>query len=354
MHDLLIMGKAGVNWIKLLQGHATSLNLDPKEELSWTSPFEIYYGRKPNVDSTGNPHAEEWDVTSIKYHSMIQPRSKDYSVHEESLRAIRNLASSATRKCAQRMVARGERNNSPSVYEVDDTVLIHIRYPSATKSVSQRHVLKADIVDRNVPKHKYKVKFVSPMTGKFVEKWISRTLYQSNHGTGKETSKSFNKMFVRRKKTKGHLQKYFHSYEADQRSLFKDRARPAHFVISFVSPKDGNCLFAVICIGIHRSNHTVRDDIVNYLNNNPTVADGTPRQNLKDLPCSTYLSAMSQNGTFGDHITLQAASNFQVLYESNGPGYETTISPVAANPICTFFFGHFAEDDREHDVCLTD
>ena len=39
------------------------------------------------------------------------------------------------------------------------------RYPSATKSVSKRHVLKADLVDRNVPKHKYKVKFVSPMSG---------------------------------------------------------------------------------------------------------------------------------------------------------------------------------------------
>ena len=67
---------------------------------------------------------------------------------------------------------------------------------------------------------------------------------------------------------------------------------------------------------------------------------------------------MSQNGTFGDHITLQAASNlFNVAFlvlSSNGPGYETTVSPVAANPICTFILGHFAEDDGEHYVCLTD
>jgi hypothetical protein len=98
----------------------------------------------------------------------------------------------------------------------------------------------------------------------------------------------------------------------------------------------------------------MREDIVNYLNNNPTAADGTPLQNLTDLPWPTYLSSMSQNGTFGDHITLQAASNlynvaFQVL-SSNGPGYETTVSPVAANPMCTFILGHFAEDDGEH--CL--
>ena len=42
------------------------------------------------------------------------------------------------------------------------------------------------------------------------------------------------------------------------------------------------------------------------------------------------------------------------ILTSNGPGYETTVSPVAANPICTFISGHFAEDDGEHYVCLTD
>ena len=171
MHGLLVMGKAGVNWIKSLPDYASSLNLDPKEELSLKSLFEIYYGRKPNVVSTGNPHAEEWDMTSKKYHSIIHPHSKDYSEHETNLRAVRNLAPSATRKCAQRAVASGERNNPPSVYKVGNTVMIP--YPSTTKSVSKRHVLKADVVGRKLPQHKYKVKFVSPMTGKLIEKWIS-------------------------------------------------------------------------------------------------------------------------------------------------------------------------------------
>ena len=67
---------------------------------------------------------------------------------------------------------------------------------------------------------------------------------------------------------------------------------------------------------------------------------------------------MSQNGTFVDHITLQAASDlynveFQVL-SSNGPGYTTTISPTVANPLCTFTLGHFAENDGEHYVCLAE
>ena len=67
---------------------------------------------------------------------------------------------------------------------------------------------------------------------------------------------------------------------------------------------------------------------------------------------------MSQNGTFGDHISHQAASDlynveFQVL-SSNGPGRETTISLTATTPLCTLILGHFAENHGEHYVCLED
>lgn len=110
---------------------------------------------------------QEWDVASNKYHKMIRPCPKDYSEHEANLCAVRNLASSATRRC---MVARGERNNPPSIYKVGETVLI--RYPSKTKSVIKRHILEADVVARNVRLHKYKVAFLSPTTGKFINKWI--------------------------------------------------------------------------------------------------------------------------------------------------------------------------------------
>lgn len=65
MHDFLVMGKAGVNWIKSLPDYARSLNQDPKEELFWKTPFEIYYGRKPNIAGTGNPNVEEWDMHPI-------------------------------------------------------------------------------------------------------------------------------------------------------------------------------------------------------------------------------------------------------------------------------------------------
>ena len=178
----------------------------------------------------------------------------------------------------------------------------------------------------------------------------------------KQKRKNATKSAQKGSKKKAHRKKYLQAYD-NQRSLFEDRAGSAHFIISYDPPKNGNCQFSAICkflnsIGIHRSNQTIREDIVNYLENNPTAADGTPLQNFTDLPWPIYLSSMSQNGTFGDHITLQAASDlynveFQVL-SSNGPGYTTTISPIVANPLCTFTLGHFAENDGEHYVCLAE
>ena len=346
MHDFLVMGKAGVNWVKSLPDYARSLNQDPKEELSWKS-------------NTGNPNVQEWDMAYNKYHNMIHPRSRDYSEHEANFRTIRNLASAATRRCANRMVARGERNNPPSIYEVGETVLI--RYPSATKSVTKRHVLEADVVERNVRLHKYKVAFISPTTGKVIHKWIPVSdLTSLTMAREKQKRKSATQGTQKRNKKKAHRKKYLQRFD-NQRSLFKDRAGSAHFIISYDPPKNGNCQFSAVCkllsnIGIHRSNQTMREEIVNHLDNNPTAADGTPLQNFTDLPWPVYLSSMSENGTFGDHITLQAAADlynveFQVL-SSNGPGYTTTVSPMAANPLCTFILGHFAENDGEHYVCL--
>ena len=60
-YDLLSMSKTGVNWVKCLPDYARTLNCEPKEELSWKSPFEVYYGRKPfrKNDISGASTAQE-------------------------------------------------------------------------------------------------------------------------------------------------------------------------------------------------------------------------------------------------------------------------------------------------------
>jgi len=84
-------------------------------------------------------------------------------------------------------------------------------------------------------------------------------------------------------KKKTHGKKYLQPYD-NERSLFEDRAGSAHFIIFYDPPKNGNCPFSTISKfsssigihGIHRSNEKMREEIVNYLHNNPTTADGTP------------------------------------------------------------------------------
>ena len=63
---------------------------------------------------------------------------------------------------------------------------------------------------------------------------------------------------------------------------------------------------------------------------------------------------MAQSGTYGDHITLQAASNlYNIEIEiASSLGYyaRTMIQPQEYEPITRFCLGHFTESDGEHYV----
>lgn len=65
---------------------------------------------------------------------------------------------------------------------------------------------------------------------------------------------------------------------------------------------------------------------------------------------------MNQGGTYGDHITLQAASNLFnvqiILHSSLGEEATVNVSPVTGAAVATFHLGHFAEGNGEHYVCL--
>ena len=68
----------------------------------------------------------------------------------------------------------------------------------------------------------------------------------------------------------------------------------------------------------------------------------------------TYLQNMAKNGTYGDHLTLQAAADLFnvefIVISSPGPAAATVISPQNSVPISSFYIGHFAEGDGEHYV----
>ena len=111
-------------------------------------------------------------------------------------------------------------------------------------------------------------------------------------------------------------------------------------------------------MGIFWSAKTLRKEIVFFLESNPNSADGTPLEFFSGVPWTQYLQSMARNGTYGDHITLQAIANLfnvqLVIYSTLGTLATQTITPVNGCPIATFYLGHFAEGAREHYVCLVD
>ena len=78
------MGRRGVNWAKSLPSYARILNEDAREELEWKSPFEIYYGRKPNVLRHANDDEVGFEPT-IEY-IEYKINNRYYEKHEEQIK----------------------------------------------------------------------------------------------------------------------------------------------------------------------------------------------------------------------------------------------------------------------------
>ena len=90
---------------------------------------------------------------------------------------------------------------------------------------------------------------------------------------------------------------------------------------------------------------------------NPNDLESFPLELFAGQRWSDYLAEMIKDGTYGDHITLQAAANiFNVqftVHSSLGVEANTVISPFTGhNGVANFNLGHFAEGQREHYVCL--
>lgn len=92
---------------------------------------------------------------------------------------------------------------------------------------------------------------------------------------------------------------------------------------------------------------------------NPQTTHGTPLANYVEGSWDAYLQSMDQQGTYGDHITLQRASelfNVQVLVISTlGPNATSLIAPsnVYNENLPVLILGHIAGGHGEHYVSLS-
>ena len=87
-------------------------------------------------------------------------------------------------------------------------------------------------------------------------------------------------------------------------------------------PGDGNCQFGALAyllakIGIYCSYDTLRNNVVDYLNENPNDDDEWPLELYIGRPWNEYVKEMSRAGTFGDVLTLRVVSSlFNVEIEA--------------------------------------
>ncbi|XP_078614208.1 uncharacterized protein LOC144883508 [Branchiostoma floridae x Branchiostoma japonicum] len=135
-----------------------------------------------------------------------------------------------------------------------------------------------------------------------------------------------------------------------------------HLVVRNEIPSDGNCQFAAFADQLERlgrgilSPQDLRRMSVSYLRNNPKLP-GPDASNVadfvdgKDLP--RYLRQMEEEGTWGDHLTLQALSNIwnvRVCIVSSSSDYLIYINPLGMDSRAeVILLGHISE---EHYVSL--
>ena len=89
-YDLVEQKRTGVNWVKHLPD-MKCLNHEKLEELAWKSPFEIYYGRKPNELVNEGDNYEKI-IHTVK---SVGPSKSDYYKQNRTAKNWRNMASKA-------------------------------------------------------------------------------------------------------------------------------------------------------------------------------------------------------------------------------------------------------------------
>ena len=124
------------------------------------------------------------------------------------------------------------------------------------------------------------------------------------------------------------------------------------YSVSFDPSGDGNCQFHATAhvlsrYGIYRSAQSLRADIVRHLQNNLNDSDVMPLELFMGTSFSDYVGQMARDGTYGDQLTLRAASeiyNIQfTIISTLGDQGRADISPDGFDSLGRITLGHLAE-----------
>ncbi|XP_041480354.1 uncharacterized protein LOC121427848 [Lytechinus variegatus] len=216
-----------------------------------------------------------------------------------------------------------------------------------------------NITERNLKRHKYKIALTNPRTNNKTEQWFS--LVDITADTLSYPNQRERVTIPRRE----HVEKYYIviTRESCIEQLFEDSGLTVR-----LNPKgNGNCQFSAVSdqlatLGIFRSHITIRQEVVRFLASNTYLGNGREwTAFLTEVP-EDYLARMSSDGSYGDHLTLQAIADIfhiQILVISSLNGGTTLISPeVNEGNIFTLnmpyiVLGHLSEGNGEHYLSLT-
>ena len=123
-----------LNWAEYLQQYQQLYNESPHSSLGGLSPFEVYFGRKPNRQRNKLHLGGKKDFeVPEENESEGRVQANEYDRDETDLREIetqrdliREKALDASNKTAQRMVKRELKRKPPSLYYKGETVLIRV------------------------------------------------------------------------------------------------------------------------------------------------------------------------------------------------------------------------------------
>ena len=303
--------KSGVNWAKQLKEYKKLQNKESMEVLGNKSPFEVFYG------IPGGRCVRE--CTSVKVQS---PKSTDYAQNKKKLDAIRSRAKKASNVWDKRYINRRMKSNPPSTYELNENVLIRYPFSRTSKTAPKcRFVTTAQVLKRKCKNFRYKVSYRHPETGDKTTSWISVEDITSET-VEKENSK---RKDARKELPSKHTSTKKQPLPRERRENARSKSYKPMTVedvyednVVFNPDGNGDCQFSTIAhhlagIGIFRSERTIGDEICQYLEQNPSDTDGFPLELFVGVPWSQYLASMALNGTYGDQLTLHAASNLYLI-----------------------------------------
>ena len=171
-YDMMKLGNRGVNWVENLPNYMRVLNELAREELSWRSPFEIYYGRVSNnvkkASSKSIPKQPSVDKIEV-----IHPSVKSLQSRSKKMIKMRGLARKAGQRLDEQMIKKHNRRHKNAQYNKHDTVLARITGSKGKLGPKRRHVVKGRIIKKSEHSDNYKVRVTLPSSKEIKELWFS-------------------------------------------------------------------------------------------------------------------------------------------------------------------------------------